>query len=144
MESFGKVTELRGAGTDMKLMALAAKLAKTFNVLYVDCANTFDPYVLYRVTRDEKVLDTVYVSRPFTVYQLRELVYGKLEKAIQKLAARALFVSKPDSYEADSPLDETEYKLIQERVSGRIKTLTTDYCLYTLIAYGGVANGQDR
>jgi hypothetical protein len=141
MESFGTVSELRCHRSDTVLMTLAAKLQERFSVLYVDCANTFDPYVLYRVTRDESVLDRVYVSRPFTIYQLRELVFGKLERAIQKLSAKVLLVSRPDSFEADSPLDEAEYKLLSERVAGRIKTLTVDYGLLTTVSYGGDPNG---
>jgi hypothetical protein len=126
METFGTVSELRCQGSDQMLMSLAARMQERFfPVLYVDCANSFDPYVLYRVTRDENVLDRVYVSRPFTIYQLRELVFGKLEKAIQRLSARVLLISRPDSYEADSPLDKGEYNLISERVAGRIKTLTS-------------------
>jgi len=135
------VEELRCPRSDQMLMTLAARIQKRFPVLYVDCANTFDPYVLYRVTRDESVLDRVYVSRPFTIYQLRELVFGKLERAIQRLSAKVLLVSKPDSYELDSPLDKEEYKLIYDRVCGRIKTLTIDYSLLTTVSYGGDPNG---
>ena len=143
METFGTVSELRCRGSDQVLMTLAARIQKRFPVLYVDCANTFDPYLLYRVCRDESVLDRVYVSRPFTVYQLRELVFGKLERAIQRLSAKVLLVSRPDSYELDSPLDEKEYNLISERVAGRIKTLTMDYGLLTTVSYGGGAHGPD-
>lgn len=141
MESFGTVSELRCHGSDQVLMTLAARIQERFPVLYVDCANTFDPYVLYRVTRDESVLDRVYVSRPFTIYQLRELVFGKLERAIQKLSAKVLLVSRPDSYGLDSPLDKGEYDLIQSRVAGRIKTLTIDYSLLTTVSYGGDLHG---
>jgi hypothetical protein len=141
MESFGTASEIRCAGSDQVLMTLAARIQKRFPVLYVDCANSFDPYVLYRVTRDESVLDRVYVSRPFTIYQLRELVFGKLERAIQRLSAKVLLVSRPDSFEVDSPLDEAEYKLISERVAGRIKTLTADYGLLTTVSYKGDPNG---
>jgi hypothetical protein len=141
MDSFGTVREVRYAKSDHALMMLAARMQEMFGVLYVDCANSFDPYVLYRVTRDESVLDRVYVSRPFTIYQLRELVFGKLERAIQKLSAKVLLVSRPDSFEADSPLDEAEYKLLSERVAGRIKTLTVDYGLLTTVSYRGDPNG---
>ena len=143
MDSYGTVREIRCVRGDHALLALAAKMQQAYNVLYVDCENTFDPYVLYRVTRDESVLDRVYVSRPFTVYQLRELVFGKLEKAIRKLSAKVLLVSRPDAYEAESPLDKKEYDLIAERVAGRIKTLTADYGLFTAVAYGA-AGVQDR
>lgn len=143
MDSFGTVQEIRCARGDHVLLALAARMQEAFNVLYVDCENTFDPYVLYRVTRDESVLDRVYVSRPFTIYQLRELVFGKLEKAIQKLSAKVLLVSRPDAYEVDSPLDKNEYNLISERVAGRIKTLTVDYGLMTMVSYRGGSNGPD-
>jgi hypothetical protein len=125
MDSFGTVGEVRYVKSDHALMMLAARMQEMFSVLYVDCANSFDPYVLYRVTRDESVLDRVYVSRPFTSYQLRELVFGKLERVIQKLSAKILLVSKPDSYEADNPFDKGEYNLISERVAGRIKTLAS-------------------
>jgi hypothetical protein len=141
MDSFGVVQEMRCVNGDHALLSLAARMQEAYNVLYVDCANTFDPYVLYRVTKDESVLDRVYVSRPFTIYQLRELIFGKLEKAIQKLSAKVLLVSRPDSYEVDSPLDKTEYDLIALRVAGRIKTLTVDYGLLTTVSYGGEPYG---
>lgn len=143
MDLFGTVREIRCSRNDHVLIALAARMQQAYNVLYVDCENSFDPYLLYRVTKDESALDRVYISRPFTVYQLRELVFGKLEKAIQKLSAKVLLVSRPDAYELDSPLDKKEYDLIAERVAGRIKTLTVDYGLLTAVSYGGASYGAD-
>ncbi|MFZ2455071.1 MAG: hypothetical protein WAX07_01155 [Candidatus Altiarchaeia archaeon] len=143
MDSFGTVREVRYVKRDHALMMLAAKIQRMFNVLYVDCANTFDPYILYRVTKDESVLDRVYVSRPFTIYQLRELVFGKLERAIQKLSAKVLLVSGPDAYELDSPFDKKEYDLLSERVAGRIKTLTVDYGLLMTVSYEDGSHGPD-
>jgi predicted nucleotidyltransferase component of viral defense system len=141
MEKIGEVNEIRCEQSDRKLMYYAAKLQEHNNVLYVDCCNTFDPYLLYRITRDEKVLDKVYVSRPFTVYQLRELIFNKLEKTIQNLSPRALLVPKINCYSADSPLDEEEYTTIFLKVLDRIKTLTKDYNLLTMVSYGGRRDG---
>jgi len=138
MDAPGLVRYFSGRGSDVRLQYLAARLEKEFPVLFIDCCNTFDPYYLYRACRDESVLDRIYVSRPFTVYQMRELIFCKLEAAIQRLLPRALFVSGIDSYEADNPLDEKEYEIIKGRVLGRIKTLSSDYVLPTYISsFGG-------
>lgn len=111
-------------------------------VSYVDCVNSFDPYLVYKVCRDESALDRVHVARPFTVYQLRELVYGKLEGMLQSSGARALIVSGLSGYRADSPLEDEEYESIQERVLERIESLTRDYQLYTVVSCGGSASSR--
>jgi len=120
-----------------RLTELAARLSETGHVLYVDCANRFDPYELFRTSRDESCLERVHVCRPFTAYQLRELVFQKLEPAIQYLGSQAMLFAGIDSYGTEGPMDEKELILIRERVVARIASLAKDYGIYAAISYGG-------
>lgn len=69
-----------------------ARLAERHPVVYLDGANTFDPYLLVReaVWRRfpvERVLASVFVRRAFTCYQMNEMVRRvPLERVIRRRA----------------------------------------------------------
>ena len=119
-------------------MALAAKLQDDANVLYIDCRNMFDPHKLFRLTNSEESLNKVFVVRPFTLYQLRELVLKKLEYGIQKLNAKSLIISGLSAFKDDHRIDEEEMESINTRIFERIESLTRDYNLYTVVSWGGI------
>lgn len=59
-------------------------------VVFVDCANTFSPYEIARISmsrglEERGILDKIYVSRPFTAYQLSILFedHGGVEEALE-------------------------------------------------------------
>ncbi len=135
--AYGRVHEIidHGDRSDILLMNTAAKLQEQGRVTYIDCRNTFDPYQIYKASdRDETAFDRIYVARPFTVYQLKELVYMKLEKLIQDTGSRILLISCINSFRGDGVLQEEEYSTIVDRVRQRIDSLTSSYNLLTVLS----------
>lgn len=67
-------------------------------VVYLDGANTFDPFVIGRLARahrqaPRKVLSLVHVARAFTCHQMERLVSDCLEEALTRYQARIALVS---------------------------------------------------
>jgi hypothetical protein len=141
MASFGEA-RLVEAGS---LQDLAAEYQKDHRVLYVDCCNGFDPYRLCRLG-GEAALERVDVARPFTFYQLRELVLNKLERMVQSTGAKVVLVAGVGFFRLDDPIDPEEYSVIWEEIWERLKSLSKDYGLLTLVSDGGAygSDGQDR
>ncbi|MFH0861691.1 MAG: hypothetical protein V1875_01555 [Candidatus Altiarchaeota archaeon] len=141
MECFGEVSFVEAGGGS--LQDWAARMQKDNLVLYVDCCNSIDPYRLYRVSGSEESLNRVLVARPFTLYQLRELVLNKLEKMVQETGARVVMLSGVGFYGLDDPFDKEEWSVIWSQVYGRLKALAKDYGLLALVSDGGGSYGQD-
>jgi hypothetical protein len=141
MDGFGEVSFLQTSGGS--LQDLAAKLQRDYLVLFVDCCNSFDPYRLYRASESADSLLRVHVARPFTLYQLRELVLNKLERMIQELGARVVLVSGVGFYCLDDSFDKGEWTVIWAEVFDRLKVLSRDYNLLTLVSDGGAFDGSD-
>lgn len=121
-----------------RLLHYAACLQKFHPVLYIDCANRFDPYGLYRMAgKDEDALERVHVVRPFTLYQLKDLVDAKLEGKIQGSGAESLLVSRPDAYAGEHIFGKDEYSAITGGITQAIKSLTRDYRLFTVVEMKG-------
>jgi hypothetical protein len=67
-------------------------------VIYIDSGNTSDPYSVAAIAREyglepKSVLEKVFVSRVFTVYQLTALVFEKLEHALKTYRSKLAIVS---------------------------------------------------
>jgi len=67
-------------------------------VVYLDGANTFDPFVIGRLARarrqtPRKILSLVHVARAFTCHQMERLVSDCLEEALVRYQARIAVVS---------------------------------------------------
>jgi len=67
-------------------------------VVYLDGANTFDPFVIGRVARahrqvPRKILSLIHVARAFTCHQMERLVSDCLEEALIRYQARIAVVS---------------------------------------------------
>ena len=67
-------------------------------VVYLDGANTFDPFVIGRLARahrqaPRKILSLVHVARAFTCHQMERLVSDCLEEALMRYQARIAIVS---------------------------------------------------
>jgi hypothetical protein len=141
MASFGEVSLIEAAGGS--LQDLAAKYQEEHRVLYIDCCNSFDPYRLYRLAGCGEALERVLVARPFTLYQLRELVLNKLERMVQSSGARVVLVAGVGYFRMDEPIEADEFSAIWGGVWERLKTLSRDYKLLTLVSEGGGSDGPD-
>lgn len=67
-------------------------------VVYLDRANTFDPFVIGRLARahrqaPRKILSLVHVARAFTCHQMERLVSDCLEEALTRYQSRVAVVS---------------------------------------------------
>jgi hypothetical protein len=142
MHLFGQVSFVAAQGGS--LQDWAARLQSDHRVLFIDCCNSFDPYRLYRVSQSRDCLTRVRVARPFTLYQLRELVLNKLEDALRQGQERVLMVSGVGYFGFDDEVDAKERALIWADVFTRLESLSQGLGLMTLVSDGGVFNGSDR
>jgi hypothetical protein len=67
-------------------------------VLYLDGANTFDPFVIGRLARSHRrqprtVLSMIHVARAFTCHQMERLVSDCLDAALDRYRARIAILS---------------------------------------------------
>jgi len=134
MEAFGEVSFVEAIGGS--LQDWAAKMQRDSLVLYVDCCNSHDPYRLYKVSGSEDSQNRVLVARPFTLNQLRELVLNKLETMVQSTGARVVMVSGVGYYSPDNSSDRGEWSAIWSEVYARLRALSKDYGLLTLVSDG--------
>jgi len=90
-------------------------------VLYIDAANAFDPYLVSRLARQQRrdpqeLLQRIFVSRPFTCYQLQTLLQERTEAAAEEMGARLVILSGM----IDLLLDEAVQDWEARRIMGKI------------------------
>ena len=102
----GDFAVLQGSSTVQSLLptiCVKAQLPYQFggletNVLFIDGANSFRLYEISEIAQHweldpKQVLEKIFVSRAFTVYQLVSLVLDKLQSAIKKYDSKVLILS---------------------------------------------------
>jgi hypothetical protein len=80
------------------LRAVASLLAKGEQVVFIDSANTVNPFLIAEVaTRmnkpPEELLDRLHISRTCTVHQLEALITERIARALHTYASRTLIAS---------------------------------------------------
>lgn len=84
-------------GAGVSLLLGVAEALRGRRVLYLDAANSFNPYALARLLRrhrlDRGLLRNVLVSRAFTCHQLEALVRDRLDPAVRRHCADTVLVS---------------------------------------------------
>ena len=80
------------------LRAIASLLASGQDVVFIDSANAFNPFLIAEVaTRlnkpPEELLDRIHISRTFTVHQLEALITERIAEALNTSASRVLVAS---------------------------------------------------
>lgn len=98
-------------------------------VLYVDGANTFDPFVIGRLARahrqqPRKVLSMIHVARAFTCHQMERLVSDCLGTALERYQARIAILSGLFDTFYDQAVPEQEALRLFGRMMESIKRLT--------------------
>ncbi len=83
------------------------------NVIFIDCGNTFRLYQIAKLAQvhqlnPKKVLDSIYISRAFTAYQVTALIMHKLSGAIEKSNAKLVIISDITGYFLDKALSDDE------------------------------------
>jgi hypothetical protein len=106
----------------------------TSNVIFVDAGNSCDFYQYVNFARQyyrrdviDRVLNNTIITRPFTVYQLADIVINQLPKVIEQLDAKLIVISDLFSMFLHNP--EIEIKkakyLINEIINSITKTRTS-------------------
>jgi hypothetical protein len=80
------------------LWAIASLLAKGEHVVFIDSANTVNPFLIAEVAtrlnrRPEELFDRLHISRTFTVHQLEALITERIARALHTYASRILIAS---------------------------------------------------
>jgi len=92
------------------------------SVVFIDGGNTFRLYQIARLAQlhhlnPKKVLDNIYISRPFTAYQTCFLIMHQLKDAIKKYNAKIAIISDIAGFFLDNDIPEDEAQRIFEQVA---------------------------
>jgi hypothetical protein len=109
-------------------------------VVFVDCGNTFNPYLIVEVARsygvDPRVaLEKIYVSRAFTAYQLTALILEKLEPFLNQKEVKLVVVSSIASLFLDDSLPRVEAKGLFLKVCAKLSELASKKNILVLSTY---------
>lgn len=109
------------------------------NIIYIDGGMSFKPYIIAKYARkmeiDQRaILDHIYISRAFTLFQLTVLLQDKLEQKIRECSPKALIIGKFMSLYFDSNISSREANIIMKNNLRKIKELTKKYELVTILS----------
>jgi len=107
------------------------------NVVYIDGGMCADPYKISQYARkmemDQKeVLEHVFISRAFTIYQLTTLIQERLEDTIVRHKPRVLIIGRFPILYFDSDVPSREAQVLLRSNLHKIKEFTTKYGLATV------------
>ena len=109
------------------------------NVIYIDGGMSFNPYIVAKYAKkmelDQRtILDNIYVSRAFTLFQLTDLLQHKLEQKIRECNPKTLIIGKFLDLYFDSNISSIESTIIMKSNLRKIKEITKKYELFTLLS----------
>jgi len=109
------------------------------NIIYIDGGMSFKPYIITKYARkieidQRSILDHIYISRAFTLFQLTVLLQDKLEKKIKECNPKTLIIGKFLSSYFDSNISSREANILMKNNLKKIKELTKKYKLITIIS----------
>ena len=103
----GKILALQGdkATVSMLLLSMAVKLQARSKVLYIDSANTFNPFFVGASYHKTKInVNKIMIARPFTAEQL-EGVVAKLDNTLTQVRSKVVIISALDVFFVSDPED---------------------------------------
>ncbi len=109
------------------LMIIKNSLYTGKEIMFIDCMNSLDPYMIARICRndnlDEKsILDKILISRPFTTYQLNTLIKS-LIKALERKPGMIVFSGLLNLF-CNNDVEEDAYIILQ-RVLREVKGIAS-------------------
>ena len=108
-------------------LELVASSKTDERVLWVDGANRFDPYAILKLTQNptatKKILQRVFISRPFTIYQLARLLEIDLIEAARRQNAKNVLIIGASSMFLDENVNEDERKEVWKKMVVQIHAL---------------------
>jgi hypothetical protein len=109
------------------------------SIIFIDAGNCSDIYQTVNFARQygldiEKVLDSVIVSRPFTIHQLAGLIINDLEPAVQRFGAKLVVISDLlKMFVQDPQIDADESRwLVKEIIKALRKLFTRVFVVVSL------------
>ncbi len=89
-----------GSVTHLALYMAFAGIARRKPVVFLDGANSFDPFLISRIARGaglvpEELLGRIRISRAFTCHQMEALVTRRLAPALERFETNVAVVSGP-------------------------------------------------
>ncbi|MFA6064905.1 MAG: hypothetical protein WCW44_02025 [archaeon] len=111
------------------------KWSEEGKVLFVDAGNGFNPYYFSKAepSKAKEVLSNIFVSRAFTIYQLRQLIL-EIESAFIETGAKSLVVSDLTSGFTEEDIGADERHAILRHIRNKLVTLKCQNVLVTLNA----------
>jgi hypothetical protein len=118
------------------LYAVTDRVLVGEQVLYLDGANTFDPFVIGRLARahrqqPHRLLTRVHVARAFTCHQMERLVSDCLSEAFSRYRAKVAVLSGLLETFYDESVPDREVGRLLERMAKSLRRLTQQG--YTLL-----------
>jgi hypothetical protein len=127
---------LYGTGTEKIMNVLVANAVKAYGsrAIYVDASNSADPYLVAKLSgnkkrdpyRAAKVLDSIFVVRAFTCYQLYDIIVKQLPKLIKDHDANTVFVSGVDFLFNAQDNTKEEIARLQILMSSALSSIASD------------------
>ena len=116
--------------------SLCANSVKAYeaHAIYVDASNSADPYLIAKLTRArkndpnraKKILDSIFVIRAFTCYQLYDIVAKQLPRLASDRKANSVFISGVDYLFNEQDNSEAEIKRLQILMSSALSSIAND------------------
>lgn len=128
------LTFLYGDGAGKMMNVLCANAVRVFNeAIFVDAANSADPYLIARLSRRKnlgrdakKILDSIIILRAFTCYQLYAIVARQLGKLIKEKKPVSIFVSGIGSVFNEQDNSKGEIEKLQALMASRLRDISDD------------------
>lgn len=107
-------------------------------VAYVDCGNTFNPYVIVKLCKSkgmphEQVLEGIYISRPFTAFQLNTLLDGQLQSFLSRASPDILIFQRITDLFNSVDVDARDSTVIFGRTALEIRDIARKHGLAVFI-----------
>lgn len=104
-------------------------------VLYIDGGNNFSPYYFYKIHNNPKktreILNNILISRPFTIYQLKQLIKN-LDSSLNETCAKKLIVSRLSDLFSDEDISSIEREAIIRHISKKLREIKCSDAIITL------------
>jgi hypothetical protein len=127
---------LYGIGTErmMNVLCTNSVRASDARAIFVDASNSADPYLVARLSstkkrntdRAEKILDSIFVIRAFTCYQLYDIIAKQLPKLIKDGKANSVFVSGVDHLFNEQDNSKQEIERLQTLMSSALSSIASN------------------
>jgi hypothetical protein len=110
------------------------------NVIYIDGANTFRLYQTTRLARlcqldPKQVLDSIYISRAFTAYQMTSLILQKLEDAVKTCNAKLVIISDIAAMFLDNDVEEEQARRIYSQITTHLSNFAREHQTIVIATY---------